>query len=93
MVDAAVTVGVDAVTLATTMGMAHPMQVDGTLAAIFDRHPDADLGLHLHDTNGMNLANALVGLHHDIARFDTAACGLGGVVLPRRARRRRQHVE
>jgi hypothetical protein len=38
MVDAAVTVGVDAVTLTTTMGMDNPMQVHGTLAAIFDRH-------------------------------------------------------
>lgn len=83
VVDAAVDAGADAVTLAMTMGMATPAQVDETLAAVRERHPDCDLGLHLHDTNGMSLANALVGLRHGVDRFDTAACGLGGgVVLP-----------
>jgi hydroxymethylglutaryl-CoA lyase len=75
--------GVDEVTLATTMGMATPTDVDRMLSAVFDRWPDLDCGLHLHDTNGASLANTLVAMLHGVDRFDASVCGLGGgVVLP-----------
>jgi hydroxymethylglutaryl-CoA lyase len=80
-VDAAVEAGVDEVTLATSMGMANPVQVDRMLDAVFERHPDIDLGLHLHDTNGMSLANTLVAMQAGVDRFDTSVCGLGGGVI------------
>jgi hydroxymethylglutaryl-CoA lyase len=38
----------------------------------------ADLGLHLHDTRGTALANALAAIELGITRFDTAVGGLGG---------------
>lgn len=79
MVDA----GVDEVTLATTMGLADPKQISESLSAVCDRWPELDCGLHLHDTNGMSLANTLVAMDHGINRFDTSICGVGGgVVLP-----------
>jgi hydroxymethylglutaryl-CoA lyase len=82
-VTAAVDAGVDEVTLAATMGLADPMQVSRTLTAVRERWPDLDCGLHLHDTNGMALTNAFVGLQHGIDRFDASLCGVGGgVVLP-----------
>lgn len=75
--------GVDEVTLATSMGMANPQQMRSMLTAVYDRWPDVDLGLHLHDTNGMSLANTLVAMEAGVQRFDASVCGLGGgVVLP-----------
>ena len=83
VVDRVVEAGVDEVTLATTMGLANPAEIDEMFTAVFDRHPDVDVGLHLHDTNGMSLANTLAAMGCGVDRFDTSHCGLGGgVVLP-----------
>lgn len=83
VIEAVVSQGVDEVTLATSMGMADPRQTAELLDRVFDSHPDIDLGLHLHDTNGMSLANTLVALQKGVERFDTSVCGLGGgVILP-----------
>jgi hydroxymethylglutaryl-CoA lyase len=65
------------ITLADTTGTATPRRI----AAVLDALPDATrpgLGLHLHDTRGTALANALWALEHGIVRFDTATGGLGG---------------
>ncbi|GGL67499.1 hydroxymethylglutaryl-CoA lyase [Halocalculus aciditolerans] len=83
VVDRVVEAGVDEVTLATTMGLANPVQVDAMFTEVFDRHPGVDAGLHLHDTNGMSLANTLAAMQCGVDRFDASVCGLGGgVVLP-----------
>ncbi|SIS17706.1 hydroxymethylglutaryl-CoA lyase [Natronorubrum thiooxidans] len=83
VVDRVLEAGVDEVTLATTMGMADPRQVTAMLTALFDHHPDADVGLHLHDTNGMSLANTLAAMQCGVDRFDASVCGLGGgTILP-----------
>jgi hydroxymethylglutaryl-CoA lyase len=65
------------ITLADTTGTATPRRI----AEVLDALPDSagvDLGLHLHDTRGTALANALWALEHGIRRFDTATGGLGG---------------
>jgi hydroxymethylglutaryl-CoA lyase len=36
------------------------------------------LALHLHDTRGLGLANAHVGLQMGVRRFDSSVAGLGG---------------
>jgi hydroxymethylglutaryl-CoA lyase len=83
VVDHVVEAGVDEVTLATTMGLANPVEIDEMYTEVFDRYPDLDVGLHLHDTNGMSLANTLTAMECGVDRFDTSHCGLGGgVVLP-----------
>ena len=83
VVESVLDAGVDEVTLATTMGMATPRDVADLLSAMYDRFPSVDCGLHLHDTNGMSLANAVVALQCGLARFDASVCGLGGgTVLP-----------
>lgn len=83
VVDHVIEAGVDEVTLATTMGLANPIEIDKMYTAVFDRYPDLDAGLHLHDTNGMSLANTLTAMQCGVDRFDTSHCGLGGgVVLP-----------
>lgn len=65
------------ITLADTTGTATPRR----LGAVIDALPAAarrDLGLHLHDTRGTALANALWSLERGVRRFDTAVGGLGG---------------
>jgi hydroxymethylglutaryl-CoA lyase len=42
------------------------------------RVPLAQIALHLHDTRGTALANALAGLQYGVTTFDSAAGGLGG---------------
>lgn len=64
-------------TLADTTGTATPRRIGDVLGALPDS-AGADLGLHLHDTRGTALANALWALEHGIQRFDTATGGLGG---------------
>jgi hydroxymethylglutaryl-CoA lyase len=83
VVDRVVEAGVDEVTLATTMGLACPTEIQTAFEAVFERHPGLDAGLHLHDTNGMSLANTLTAMQCGVDRFDASHCGLGGgVVLP-----------
>lgn len=83
VVESVLNQGVDEVTLATSMGMVNPRQMQSTLERVYDRWPDVNLGLHLHDTNGMSLANTLVAMQMGVQRFDASVCGLGGgVILP-----------
>jgi hydroxymethylglutaryl-CoA lyase len=81
VVEHVVEAGVDEVTLATTMGLANPVEIDEMFTEVFDRYPDLDVGLHLHDTNGMSLANTLAAMQCGVDRFDTSHCGLGGGVV------------
>jgi hydroxymethylglutaryl-CoA lyase len=80
VVDCVVEAGVDEVTLATTMGLANPVQIEERFTEVRERYPAQKLGLHLHDTNGMSLASILTVLQIGVERFDTSHCGLGGGV-------------
>jgi len=64
--------------LADTVGWANPRTMDRVISSVQDRWPDLTLGLHLHDTRGTGLANALVGLSKGIEHFDSSCAGLGG---------------
>ncbi|MGH7120627.1 MAG: hydroxymethylglutaryl-CoA lyase [Acetobacteraceae bacterium] len=70
--------GADCFALADTVGYAHPAQVRATVRAVRAAVGAALQGLHLHDTMGLGLANALAGLEQGIRRFDAAQAGLGG---------------
>ena len=70
--------GVAGITLCDTTGMAHPGQVGSLCRAFRTRFPTAELTLHLHNTRGMGLANALAGLGAGVDRFDASLGGLGG---------------
>lgn len=61
-----------------TIGAANPEQVKRLLDQARSRWPDQEFGLHLHDTCGMGLANALAGLQMGVTRFDASIGGLGG---------------
>ena len=64
--------------LCDTVGHANPDSVTRTVAAVRDRWPDVQVALHLHDTRGLGLANALAGLNVGVTRFDSSIGGLGG---------------
>lgn len=64
--------------LADTMGWANPASIRRVVGGIREAHPDVEISLHLHDTRGLGIANALAGLEMGVARFDTAVAGLGG---------------
>ncbi len=65
-------------TLADTMGWATPLAIKKVVGAVWNRFPDLDLVLHLHDTRGMGIANAYAGLEMGVRRYDAACAGLGG---------------
>ncbi|SDR61843.1 hydroxymethylglutaryl-CoA lyase [Rhizobiales bacterium GAS113] len=64
--------------LADTMAWATPLSIKRMIGAVRERHPDLRLALHLHDTRGMGIANALAGLEMGVDIFDAAVAGLGG---------------
>jgi hydroxymethylglutaryl-CoA lyase len=70
--------GADTVTLADTVGYANPAQVKSLIRLVRAEIGATLQGLHLHDTMGLGLANALAGLEEGIRDFDAALAGLGG---------------
>ncbi len=70
--------GVTQIGLADTVGYAHPAQIKSMVRAVRAEIGPALVGLHLHDTMGLGIANALAGLEEDIRDFDAALAGLGG---------------
>jgi hydroxymethylglutaryl-CoA lyase len=70
--------GVDQIMLADTVGYAHPAQIKDVVRATRAAIGDTLYGLHLHDTCGLGIANALAGLEEGIRAFDSCLAGLGG---------------
>lgn len=70
--------GAAGITVCDTTGMAYPSQVAALCERLQQTLPNLPLTIHLHNTRGMGLANALAALAAGIERFDAAAGGLGG---------------
>lgn len=70
--------GVRGITLCDTTGMAYPTQVAEVVAEFKERFSDFQLTVHLHNTRGMALSNALAAIEAGADRFDSALGGLGG---------------
>jgi hydroxymethylglutaryl-CoA lyase len=70
--------GADEIMLADTVGYAHPAQVREVVRATREAIGSTLYGLHLHDTCGLGIANALAGLEEGIRAFDSCLAGLGG---------------
>jgi len=66
------------VSLGDTTGMGNPAQVARTVEALRAHAAPEQIALHLHDTRGTGLANALSGLGAGVTTFDASAGGLGG---------------
>ncbi len=71
--------GVDEIALGETLGKASPNDIRLLLDAVCSKIRSHQLVLHLHDTYGMAVANALTAWEeYGIAAFDASAGGLGG---------------
>ena len=70
--------GADAIMLADTVGYAHPAQIRAVVRATREAIGPTLCGLHLHDTCGLGIANALAGVEEGIRAFDSCLAGLGG---------------
>lgn len=71
--------GADEIGLADTTGMANPAQVRRIVRAVRAEVGAAHCtGIHLHNTSGLGLANALAALDAGITTFDASLAGLGG---------------
>jgi len=66
------------VSLADTMGWATPDRIRRMIGAVRERWPDLVIKLHLHDTRGTAMANALAALEMGVREFDGSIGGLGG---------------
>src|SRR6266851_388284 len=70
--------GIYQLSLGDKIGVGNPRQTVEILEAILRYARPEQLALHLHDTRGTALANALVGLSAGVATFDASVGGLGG---------------
>lgn len=64
--------------LSDTTGYADPAQVKRLIRKVRGAVGDKLTTLHLHNTRGLGLANALAGLEEGITTLDASLCGLGG---------------
>lgn len=77
--------GAPIVYLADTTGVANPDRIRRTVEDLQKTFPQAVLGLHLHNTRGLGIANALAGLDCGIRHFEGSIGGLGGCPFAPRA--------
>lgn len=67
------------ISLGDTTGVGNPVQMTETVGALGDAGIGTErIALHLHDTHGTGLANALAGLQAGVTTFDASLGGLGG---------------
>lgn len=78
VVEAYQDMGVRHITAADTSGVADPAHVYGMMSRLRNDFPEMEFALHLHDTRGLGLANALAGMAAGIIDFDSSVGGLGG---------------
>jgi hydroxymethylglutaryl-CoA lyase len=78
-------IGAPIVYLADTTGVANPDLVRRTVESLRARWPQARIGLHLHNTRGQGIANALAGLYCGVTDFEGSVGGLGGCPFAPRA--------
>jgi hydroxymethylglutaryl-CoA lyase len=78
LVQAVLDAGVDAVSLADTVGYADPAMVSRLFEQVLRVAGDRLVCAHFHDTRGLGLANVFAALQLGIARFDACTAGIGG---------------
>lgn len=70
-------VGVSSIGLADTIGVAVPAEVRRLVGAV-SASVGVPVGVHLHDTRGLGVANALAALDAGVSRIDGRVGALGG---------------
>jgi len=79
LAEALMAAGCDEIGLADTTGYADPAAVRRVIRLVrAAAGSTAVSGIHLHNTRGLGLANALAAIEEDITTFDSSLGGLGG---------------
>ncbi len=79
LAEALMAAGCDEVGLADTTGYANPVAVRNMIATLWSAVGKGALtGIHLHNTRGLGLANALAAFDAGLTTFDSSLGGLGG---------------
>jgi len=64
--------------VADTMGWGTPETVKRMIDGVREVAPEARVGMHLHDTRGLGIANLYAALSMGVDLFESSAAGLGG---------------
>ncbi|MHB1847333.1 MAG: hydroxymethylglutaryl-CoA lyase [Deltaproteobacteria bacterium] len=75
---ALVRMGCYEVSLGDTIGVGTPRQTEAIVRAVTAKLSPSQVAVHLHDTRGTALANALVAIGNGIPTVDASVGGLGG---------------
>jgi hydroxymethylglutaryl-CoA lyase len=78
LAERALELGVKEIIFCDTIGAANPIHVAQLSAEAKKRWPGMRIGLHLHNTRGLGLANTFSAMLHGINIFEASAGGLGG---------------
>lgn len=78
LAEASMEAGARELSLSDTTGYADPAQVKRLIQKVRAAVGDKLTTLHLHNTRGLGLANALAGLEEGITTFDASLGGIGG---------------
>jgi hydroxymethylglutaryl-CoA lyase len=70
--------GVSMLSLGDTTGIGMPLQVRRGCARAVERFGEERVALHLHDTRGMGVTNAMVAWEAGMRAFDSSVGGIGG---------------
>ncbi len=70
--------GVDEIALADSTGMANPVSMQELSAKVIELAGDTPYFLHIHDTEGKGMVNAVAAMQVGARHFDTAFAGMGG---------------
>ncbi len=64
--------------IADTMGWGNPEAVKRMIGGVREMAPTARIGMHIHDTRGMGIANMYAALSMGVDMFESSIAGLGG---------------
>ena len=70
--------GINIISLADTVGLAQPSQIDALVKNVIQHFPKIDIGVHLHSTNFNWKEKIDAALENGCRRFDGALKGIGG---------------
>jgi hydroxymethylglutaryl-CoA lyase len=70
--------GIEEISLADTIGVANPAQVEALFQAMREGLPAVRWGAHFHDTRGTAMANLLSALETGVKLFEGSVGGIGG---------------
>src|SRR5437762_11360224 len=77
-VDILETSGVKMISLADTVGLASPEQINELVSAVMEKYGYLEIGVHLHSRPEMGAEKVLAAYDAGCRRFDSAIAGLGG---------------